>query len=182
MPMHHWNPFSKERKLERKDLWIGWMMSIGLVGFACSIPFIVIFAFVFRDWDGAMKILDVVKWSPLVFISMYISGLFFGIYSEKSQHQGSRRVRHNCRIIARYAITKDHTMLTDESEFEFHDKLRYYVKILDPEEGSLEFECTPPVYYGCGEGMMGDAEIQGVWLGAFRPYMGVQQTHVGQTF
>lgn len=182
MPMHHWNPFSKERKLERKDLWIGWFMWIGLAGLLTSFPAIIIFAFVFRDWEGATKILDVIKWSPLVFAAMYAIGLFFGIYSEKSQHQGVRRVRNHCRIIARYAVTHDHVMLTDESDFEFHDRLRYYVKILDPQEGSLEFECTPPVYFSCGEGMMGDAEIQGSWLGAFRPYMGVQQTHVGQHF
>lgn len=178
--MHHWNPFSKERKLERKDLWIGFMMSIGLVGLMISFPGIIIFAFVFRDWDGGAKVIDVIKWLPPIFIVMYVVGLFFGIYSEKSQHQGIRRVRHHCRVIARYAITKDHTMLTDESEFEFHERLRYYVKILDPQEGSLEYECIPAVYFSCGEGMMGDAEIQGTWLGAFRQYS--QQTHVGQHF
>ena len=73
-------------------------------------------------------------------------------------------------------------MVTDESEFEFLDRPRFYVKILSPTDGSVEYQCHLAVFLNCGEGMMGDAEIQGQWLGAFRPYMGMQQTHVGQKF
>lgn len=31
MPMHHWNPFSKERRLERRELIIGWLILLGAV-------------------------------------------------------------------------------------------------------------------------------------------------------
>lgn len=113
---------------------------------------------------------------------MLVGGLGYGIFSEKNQYSGARRTLTHCRIIARYALTRDHRMVTDETEFEFLDRPKYFVKILHPQEGSIEYQCVPPVFFNCGEGMMGDADIQGQWLGSFRPYVGMQQTHVGQRF
>ena len=173
MPMHHWNPFSKERRLERRDMAIGILMFLGLI---LAIPGgVLIFIFAF----GAFNI---VKWIPLIGILMYVGGLAYGIHSERTQHVGSRRQIQHARVIARYAVTRDHRMVTDETEFEFLDGLKYFVKVLSPNEGSVEYQCQFPVYLTCGEGMIGDAEIQGLWLGAFRPYMGMQETHVGQGF
>lgn len=181
--MHHWNPFSKERRLERRDTVIGVLMFVGLI---LALPGgILVFIFAFGGSVSGLPIegiFNVVKWLPLVGILMYVGGLAYGIHSEKTQHVGSRHVVQHARIIARYAITRDHRMVTDESEFEFLQGLKYFVKVMTPNEGSVEYQCHHAVYLNCGEGMIGDAEIQGQWLGAFRPYMGMQQTHVGQKF
>ncbi|HLO99756.1 MAG TPA: hypothetical protein VK171_14275 [Fimbriimonas sp.] len=181
--MHHWNPFSKERRLERRDLIIGWLMFLGIV-FAVPGGIIVYFLGVGGGLgsiriDGAFNILKIV---PPIGVVMYLSGLAYGIYSEKNEYTGSRRTLKQCRIIARYAITRDHRMVTDETEFEFLDRPRYFVKMLHPQEGSIEYQCVPPVFFNCGEGMMGDADVQGQWLGSFRPYIGMPQTHVGERF
>jgi hypothetical protein len=184
MPMHHWNPFSKERRLERRDTIIGWFMFGGLVMmFVCGL------GTYFLAVGGGMGGLDitsiflVVRWFPVVGLLMYLSGLAYGIHSEKTELTGNRKVLQQCRILARYAIAgADFRMVTDESEFEFLDRPKFYVKVLSPVEGSVEYQCRHEVFLNCGEGMMGDAEVQGQWLGAFRPYMGMQQTHVGQKF
>lgn len=184
MPMHHWNPFSKERRLERRDTIIGWFMFGGLIMMVvCGLG---TYFFAVGGVIGGMKIDDtfnVIKWLPAVGFVLYVSGLVYGIHSEKTQHSGDRRQLQQCRILARYAITRDtHRMVSDESEFEFLDRPKFYVKVLSPVEGSVEYQCHHAVFLNCGEGMMGDAEIQGQWLGAFRPYLGMQQTHVGQKF
>ena len=182
--MHHWNPFSKERRLERRDTIIGWFMFGGLLMmFFCG------FGTYFLAVGGGIggfkidNIFNIVKWFPVVGFLMYIAGLMYGIHSEKTEHVGNRTLVRHGRILARYAITRDtHRMVTDESEFEFLDRPRFYVKMLSPNEGSIEYQCHHAVFLNCGEGMIGDAEVQGQWLGSFRPYMGMQETHVGQKF
>jgi hypothetical protein len=183
MPMHHWNPFSKERRLERRDTLIGWFMFAGLI-----ILFVCGFGTYFLAVGGGIgglnigPIFNVLKWTPVIGLAMYIGGLIYGIYSEKTELTGNRKIMAQCRVLARYAVTRDHRMVTDESEIEFIDRPKFYVKLHSPRDGSVEYQCHAAVYYSCGEGMMGDAEVQGLWLGAFRPYMGQQQTHVGQRF
>lgn len=183
MPMHHWNPFSKERRLERRDNIIGWLMFAGLIIFFLGGA--IVYTLAIGGGIGGAKvdgIFNVMKWFPLVGLLMYIGGLAYGIHSEKTEYVGVRTALPNVRILARYAITRDHRMVSDESEFEFLDRPKYYVKVLSPTDGSVEYQCHHAVFLTCGEGMMGDAEVQGQWLGAFRPYMGMQQTHVGQSF
>ncbi len=181
--MHHWNPFSKERQLERRDQIIGWLMFAGLI-IALGGGFLLFFFSVGSSLNGlpVNNVFNVVKWIPAIGFFMYVGGLFYGIHSEKTEHTGTRKVIQQCRIIARYAITKDHRMVSDESEFEFLTGLKYYVKMLSPNDGSIEYQCHLPVYLNCGEGMLGDAEIQGQWLGSFRPYLNMKETHVGQSF
>jgi hypothetical protein len=129
------------------------------------------------------SVFNTIKWFPVVGFLMYVGGLFYGIHSEKTEYSGARHIIQHARIIARYGITRDtHRMVTDESEYEFLDRPKYFVKILTPNEGSIEYQCRQEVFFTCGEGMIGDAEVQGQWLGSFRPYMGMQQTHVGQKF
>jgi hypothetical protein len=115
-------------------------------------------------------------------ILICIGSLLYGYFQDKNKNQGARIVRPSSRIIARFAIDKNGIQITDESSFEFQDKLRYYVRVLSPTEGSLEYECAEPVFYQCGEGMIGDIELMGRWIGAFRPYTGMEQTHVGERF
>lgn len=183
MPMHHWNPFSKERRLERRDMTIGWLMFAGLiilfVGGGATYVLAIGGGVGGAQVDG---IFNVVKWVPVLGLIMYLSGLIYGIKSERTEYSGVQKPLQHCRIIARYAITRDHRMVTDETEFEFLDRPKYFVKMLSPTEGSVEYQCHPAVFMNCGEGMMGDAVVQGQWLGTFRPYLNMQETHVGQKF
>lgn len=181
MPMHHWNPFSKERRTERKDQIIGWLMLLGIIFALGGGWLLVMFAFVARG-GGADQIFLIVRWVPLIGILMYVGGLVYGIYSEKTELQGPRNLKRHCRIIARYAITRENLMVTDEASFEYLDRPKFYVKILDPVDGSVEYQCRPEVFFNCGEGMIGDAEVQGVWLGAFRPNLQASSENMGQRF
>ncbi|OWU66332.1 MAG: hypothetical protein CBB60_000040 [Armatimonadetes bacterium Cent15-Ar3] len=115
-------------------------------------------------------------------VCIAIGGLVYGYLQEKNKNQGARLVLPSSRIIARFAIDKNGLLITDETSFEFQEKLRFYVRVLSPTEGSLEYECAEPLFYQCGEGMIGDVEITGRWIGAFRPYLGMEQTHVGEKF
>jgi hypothetical protein len=182
MPIHHWNPFGAERRLERKHSLIGFMMGVGLFLFLVVGFFVYILAFGAGIDRPVVDAFNLLKFIPVIGFFMYVGGLFYGIYSEKTEHQGLRKTIPNCRVIARYAITRDHRLVTDESEFEFLDRPNYYVKLLSPNDGSIEYKCQPPVYFACGEGMIGEAQVQGNWLGSFKPYMGMTETHVGQKF
>jgi hypothetical protein len=183
MPMHHPNPFAKENQIARRDTVVGFMITGGLHTLWSSLFLVVVFAFGAHMFgDAGTRFFNFLKWVPVFAGVVYLSGLILGIYLERTEYTGKREIISGCRIIARYAMTRDHRMVTDESEFEFLDRPKFFVKILSPKTGSVEYQCVHPVFLNCGEGMMGDAEIEGQWLGSFRPYPPGYQNHVGQRF
>jgi hypothetical protein len=69
-------------------------------------------------------------------------------------------------------------MLTSDWELEESLVSQYLVRIQLSGVGSTELECRPETYFAAGEGMVGEAEVQGKWLGKFSPYIGVAPTQL----
>ena len=63
-------------------------------------------------------------------------------------------------------------MLTEAWHFEEADRPKFYIRMQTPTGGSYEYETSEETFWQCGEGMVGEAEIQGKWLGKFVPYIG----------
>jgi hypothetical protein len=101
-----------------------------------------------------------------------LTAIGYGFFYDKTANHGKRLTVSNARIIGRYGYTKDGTMLTNSYEFEFANEPRYYVRMQTDQDRISEYECVEAVFFSCGEGMYGEAEIQGKWLGKFVPYIG----------
>ena len=75
------------------------------------------------------------------------------------------------KVISRY-VYENGRMVIAEWEIEALERPRYYVKILWPDGSVDELETAESVWRNCGEGMFGEAERKGRWLGRFVPYIG----------
>ena len=105
-------------------------------------------------------------------ILMLVGGLAFGIYAERTQNQGPRQTEANFRVLSRLCLDKNFQLLISDTDIEFANKPKFYIRGM-LENGMVgEFETTLEVFYNAGEGMTGEAELQGKWLGSFIPYIG----------
>lgn len=96
----------------------------------------------------------------------------YGLWRNSKDHVGARRVEPYIKILARYVYDKGQ-LLTADWDIEMADKPRYYVRVMDQRGVIEELETSLEIYYQAGEGMHGEAEIQGRWMGRFVPYIGV---------
>jgi hypothetical protein len=113
----------------------------------------------------------------LIFIGiiMVAGALFYGNWFERRGHVGNIRKIDYFRILARFATDRRGNMIA-EYEADQDDKARFYVRGVYPNGEVDEYEVSPEVYFSCGEGMTGQAEVQGRWIGRFIPYIGTPPT------
>jgi len=105
-------------------------------------------------------------------VLMMFAGIGYGFWSMAKSKSGPRQVVPNFRVLARYCYDRSQNLITAEWDIEVADRPRFYVRGV-MENGVIgEFETTVEVYFNAGEGMVGEAELQGQWLGRFVPYIG----------
>jgi uncharacterized protein YneR len=115
-------------------------------------------------------------------VCVTLGGFLYGILEDSKKNLGIPRVLQRARIIARYGVDSQGNYVNDERQFESHQDLRFFVRMRSPGEGSLEYECSRRVFDTCGEGSIGDAEIQGQWIRGYIAYRGMMESPVGQNF
>jgi len=105
-------------------------------------------------------------------ILMIVGGLGYGLYVERTQNKGPRQTEPNFRVLSRFCLDKNFQLLISDIDIELANKPKFYIRGL-LENGLVgEFETTIEVFYNAGEGMLGEANLQGKWLGSFTPYIG----------
>lgn len=118
------------------------------------------------------------NWIPLavtfftIGLLLMLGAVVYGLILNKTQARGPRRVIEHAFIVGRYALSKTNDMLSDW-ELEAAENPRFFVRMRTPDGRSSEYLCAAETYFNCGEGMSGEAELQGRWLGRFTPYIGV---------
>jgi hypothetical protein len=106
-------------------------------------------------------------------VVLMMTGLGFGYFSIANQRKGPRKSEPNFRILSRFCLDKNFVLLPSELDIEFAIKPKFYLRAM-LQDGSIgEFETTVEVFFQAGEGMTGEAEIQGMWVGRFIPYIGM---------
>jgi len=129
---------------------------------------------------GAMNFVPLTILGIVVGLLMMFTGLGYGFWTMSKSRQGPRRVIPNFRVVARYCYDKNQNLLTSEWDIEVAERPRFYVRGV-MENGLVgEFETSVEVYFNSGEGMYGEAELQGQWLGRFVPYIGVAPSESGE--
>ncbi|MGV3618585.1 MAG: hypothetical protein ACO1SV_24955 [Fimbriimonas sp.] len=121
---------------------------------------------------GTMNLVPLALLVIVVGCLMVGGGLFYGRWFEKRATAGPRQKIEYFRILARFATDRRGNHLVGDWEIEAEDRVRYYVRATYPNAAVGEYEVSPEVYHSCGEGMTGEAEIQGRWIGRFIPYIG----------
>lgn len=96
--------------------------------------------------------------------------LVYGVLVDRNETKGTVVGVEYARVVARYGLTPDGVLHTDPDAIEYAEKIKFYVRLALPGQGSIEFRTSPETFWNCGEGMTGTAEIQGKWLGRFFPY------------
>jgi hypothetical protein len=119
------------------------------------------------------------NWVPLAYffltcgVGILVGCLVYGLWTHHTRHDGVRETYSKVRVLARYGFTKNWVMITAEWELEQADNPHHFVRLEFGPNDVRELECSEQVYFQCGEGMFGDVELQGKWLGKFTPYVGV---------
>ncbi len=75
-------------------------------------------------------------------------------------------------VMSKYVLNRNGEFVTEEYLWETEPKLRFFVKMKLPNGELREFLTTMRVYMNCGDGMRGEAVIDGKWLGSFTAYIG----------
>jgi hypothetical protein len=173
-----------EAKDNKKQSLVGFGLFGGLIVFICGgiLTWVLAMGSVFRATYTRDPLTDAVNdigvgvhipWGVLVMtlgaLSM-LASIGYGFLHMKGSKKGPRQILQGVRVIARFATDKTGILYTEPGQMEFIDGLKYYVRILSPTEGSVEFESIEDVFWTCGEGMTGEAEVQGRWIGRFVPY------------
>jgi hypothetical protein len=124
---------------------------------------------------GTLNLVPVMLTLAVIGMLMFVGGLGYGFWVVKKEKEGPREMYQNFRVIARYAYDKAGHHLIDDGQIEFAERPRFYIRGLRPDGVASEYEASEEMWRQCGEGMLGEAEIQGKWLGRFTPYVGVPE-------
>jgi len=174
--------FIKRREIGAgRERVIGWLMAGGLVLTIISVGLIGLQVLIGLSKgaggrsDGPASLFDffhLTLFGAALGILMMVGGLAFGIYSERTQNQGPRQTEPNFRVLSRLCLDKNFQLLISDIDIEMANKPKFYVRGMLQDGVVGEFQTTLAVFYNAGEGMTGEAEIQGKWLGSFTPYIG----------
>ena len=121
---------------------------------------------------GTLNLVPLTILGIVVGLLMMFGGLGYAFWTMSREKHGPRRTEENFRVIARYCYDRTMQLITSEWDIEVADRPKFYVRGMFENGVVGEFETTIEVYYQAGEGMVGEAELQGKWLGRFVPYIG----------
>lgn len=173
----------------RKEKTLGCVLAGGALLSFCSLPLMWMFAMggVFRGTytrtpvTNAITDVGTLNLVPLM-IAVFAVGLLlmlgavlYGLLYNKRQASGPRRVVTDALVLSRYAVSRSGDLLSDY-EIETAERPQFFVRMRTPDGKVAEYPVAPEAYFNCAEGMPGEAELQGRWLGRFTPYVGPRPT------
>ena len=171
----------------RKEKAVAWFLAIGAVISFCSLPLMWMFALsgvftgvagrepgtdrISREAAGTLNLIPLMMTVFMFGLLFMIGSVWYGLAYTRRSATGARRVVADALVQSRYAMTKSGDLLMD-SDVEFAEDPRFYVRMLLPDGTSGEYPVAPETYFNCAEGMPGEVELQGRWVGRFTPYIG----------
>jgi len=127
---------------------------------------------------GALNLVPLTILGILVGVLMMFAGVIYGFWTMFKSHKGPRRTEPNFRVLARYCYDRNQNLVMAEYDLDAVEDPRFYVKASLSNGVVGEFETSVEVFFNSGEGMCGEAELQGQWLGRFVPYVGPNASQV----
>lgn len=163
--------------MKRSEGALGWAIVAGLVlmpiGLLLTLMFFMAGVFRAARTSGGDAGDVVLIWigiaTLLIGFLLTVGGFLVGYFSGKKEYAptGDMRSAPGVQVLVRYAYNKRGEMANDEYMWQEGDDIKFYVKLRFPNGTIQEFQSTNEVYNMCGEGMKGDALIDGRWLCGF---------------
>ena len=182
--------FIKRREIgSSRERLIGWLMAGGFVLAAISIGLIGIQVLMGLSKGANQGPSEPSSWFDFFHLTligaaagilMLVGGLALGIFTERTQNTGPRQIEANFRVLSRMCFDKNFQLLITDIDIEHANKPRFYIRGMLQNGMVGEFETTIAVFYNAGEGMTGEAHLQGKWLGSFTPYIGDAEGRTGE--
>jgi hypothetical protein len=155
----------------RKENQIAWMLVLGVAIILIGM-LVMILAF-----GSAMSLKSK---TPPVFVAlgpiMIIGGIVLAGFGVVSGHMSNRkvatgglRVLTNCYVVGRFAYNENQEMIFSDFEDMDSPKDKFYVRLRTEQGQDEELECSQALIAQVGEGMIGNAQVRGRWLGSFVP-------------
>ncbi|MBC8065982.1 MAG: hypothetical protein H7Y17_14205 [Chlorobia bacterium] len=155
----------------RRENQIAWML---LLGVAMSLMGIFVTMMAFGSAMG-MK-----SKSPIFLIAlgplMVVGGIVLAGFGVFSGHRFNRKTANsgvewlsNCYIVGRYGVNEVGEMVFSDFEELDSPKAKFFVRIKTSGGQDAEYECSKELVSQIGEGMMGNVQVRGRWLGSFTP-------------
>ncbi|CAN5417010.1 hypothetical protein BH11ARM1_BH11ARM1_14950 [soil metagenome] len=124
---------------------------------------------------GTMNLVPMMILFLAIGILMVIGSIGYGLWLVNSENTGPRNKIENFKVIARYAYDRNQNLVVDDQMIDYSAGVKFYVRGAAPSREHLEYQTTRDMWYQCGEGMFGEVELQGKWIGRFTPYIGVPE-------
>ncbi|MFQ3611983.1 MAG: hypothetical protein SNJ72_10880, partial [Fimbriimonadales bacterium] len=154
---------------------MGWLLMLGgammLLGFLITgitcLGGIVNFT---RHGDPSLLLIAWLGVAVAVAGILIMAGVFgYGIWLDRNRFKGPQTTLNPVYVVATYVV--DRTTQETVSYWREYpvEQLRFFVRLRLPNRRDDEFECAPELFSSVGEGMMGEAVVQGNWLCSFKP-------------
>ncbi len=155
----------------RKENQIAWMLLLSIA---------LILGGIFMTMIGFGSAMGIKSKSPIFFIAMgpvmVIGGVVLAAWGVFTGHLSNRKMESSgpqflsrCYIVGRYGINEIGEMLFTDFEDLDHPKSKFFVRIKTSEGKDEEYECSRELISQIGEGMVGNVQVRGKWLGSFTP-------------
>ena len=120
---------------------------------------------------GDLDLLPIVLLVFTVGLVLCAGAVAYGLLYDRRVASGPRRVIADALVLSRYATNRRGDYLSDW-ELEDADDPRFFVRMRLPGGRSAEYPVAAETYFNCAEGMPGEVEMKGRWVGRFTPYIG----------
>lgn len=124
---------------------------------------------------GDLDLLPIVLLVFTVGLGLSAGAVAYGLLYDKRKTSGPRRIVADALVLSRYATNRRGDLLSDW-ELEEADDPRFFVRMRLPGGRSAEYPVAAETYFNCAEGMPGEVELKGRWVGRFTPYVGERPT------
>lgn len=153
----------------RKENQIAWMLILG-VAFVLFGMLFTILAF-----GSAMGMKSktpplVIALGPIMVIAgvgLAGWGVFYGHFANRKMEKTGAKYFPDCYIVGRFAYNENKDMIFSDFEELDSPKDKFYVRIKTADGRDEEFECARDLIVRIGEGMIGNAQVNGRWMGSF---------------
>lgn len=153
----------------RRENQIAWML-VGGVGVSILGLFVTILMFVSAMGLRSKTPLILVALGPIMIVGGVVMagwGVFFGHMTNRSASNAGVRGLNHCYVVGRFAMSPRGEMIFSDFEELDDPKTKFFVRLKLPDGRDDEFECSQELISQIGEGMVGNVQVKGRWLGSF---------------
>jgi hypothetical protein len=155
----------------RRENQIAWMLFLG-VGMSLVGIFVTMMAFGSAIGMKSTTPVLLIALGPIMIVGGILLagwGIFAGHMTNRKAENAGARWLSNCYVVGRFAVNQNGEMIFSDFEDLDHPRTKFFVRLKGQDGQDDEFECSQDLIAQIGEGMVGNVQVKGRWLGSFTP-------------